>query len=141
MLFLDIDYKELMIKKRTIVERTIELQQALKNIQVPAEGDVIFRSDRYLQIGCDLRDLERLERTLTSTIDVQTSHILFVAEVSITYMDAEYSDNLIEWASNLPHGRPQLLSKTFPELISHQHAFASLSNSCPRAVGIHLPRP
>jgi tRNA wybutosine-synthesizing protein 4 len=94
-----------MIKKRDTVESTIELRKALTNIEVPAEGDVLLRSDQYLQLGCDLRDLDCLDKALASIFDVQTCQILFVAEVSITYMDARYSDDLIGWASKLPHGK------------------------------------
>jgi len=94
-----------MIKKRDTVERTIELQKAFTNLEVLAEGDVLLRSDQYLQLGCDLRDLARLDKALTSAFDVQACQILFVAEVSITYMDAGYSDDLIRWASKLPHGK------------------------------------
>lgn len=67
-------------------------------------GDVIFRSDQYIQLGCDLRELSRLEKALASVVDFENSELLFTAEVSITYMDSDASDALINWASGLPDG-------------------------------------
>lgn len=98
--FVDIDYKELMLKKRDMVNRTPELKEVFTNIEI-LEGDILLRSDQYLQIGCDLRDLGALDRALASSFDFENFEILFVAEVSITYMDANYADDLIEWASKL----------------------------------------
>jgi tRNA wybutosine-synthesizing protein 4 len=99
-----------MVKKRDTVGSTIELQKALTNIELLAEGDVLLRSDQYLQLGCDLRDLDRLDKALASIFDVQTCQILLVAEVSITYLDVRYSDDLIGWASKLPHGKLSLIT-------------------------------
>ena len=99
------DYKELMMKKRDMVEHTPELKSAFTNVRLSAEGDVLLDSDRYLQIGCDLRDLTSLERILTTSLDIQNSLILFTAEVSITYMPLADADRLIQWTSSLPAGK------------------------------------
>jgi tRNA wybutosine-synthesizing protein 4 len=103
-MFIDVDYKELMMKKRDVVHNTTELNSMLNHTRVSSEGDVLLCSDEYLQLGCDLRDLHGLERILSSVIDVQGSLILLTAEVSITYMDVEAADALIQWAATLPYG-------------------------------------
>lgn len=72
-----------MIKKRAVVQSTKELNSMLANVERP-EGDVIFKSDEYVQLGCDLRDLVGLQRTLAKVIDIENCTILFTAEVSIT---------------------------------------------------------
>lgn len=69
---------------------------------------------RYLQLGCDLRNLNSLENILASTVNIQESLILLVAEVSITYMDVEAADALIRWTGTLPHGEPILSPTQFP---------------------------
>ena len=74
------------------------------NVEYP-EGDFLLRSDEYLQIGCDLRDLKRLDSTLKNAIDVEDCLVLLVAEVSITYMDFKYADEVIKWAETLPSGK------------------------------------
>jgi len=74
----------------------------LTNVDSSANEDIIFLSDQYIQLGCDLRNIEHLHQTLASVIDIENSSILFTAEVSITYMTLEASDSLIKWASTLP---------------------------------------
>lgn len=76
----------------------------LTSLDESTEGDVLLRSDQYIQLGCDLRDLPNLTRTLASVLEIEESMILLTAEVSITYMKLEESDALIQWASKLPEG-------------------------------------
>jgi tRNA wybutosine-synthesizing protein 4 len=68
--FVDIDYRDLMIKKRTVVQSTDELNSMLTNIQ-ESDGDILLRSDQYLQLGCDLRDLANLERVLQDAVGIK----------------------------------------------------------------------
>ena len=101
--FIDIDYKDLMVKKRSVVQATSQLNSMFTNIEYP-DGDVLLRSDQYIQLGCDLRDLNHLQKTLSSVLNVERCAILFTAEVSITYMDVESADALIRWAGTMPDG-------------------------------------
>lgn len=71
----------------------------LKTRLRPAEAPVRVRSEQYLAIGCDLRDLQLLEKTLRNELDIVNSSILFVAEVSVTYMPLLDANKLIEWAN------------------------------------------
>ena len=100
--FIDIDYKGLMLKKRAAVLDTPELKKILTNIESSDDGDVLLRSDQYVQLGCDLRDLKSLEKTLSTVINIENCIILFTAEVSITYMNTQTADALIAWAGALP---------------------------------------
>jgi tRNA wybutosine-synthesizing protein 4 len=93
-----------MLKKRDVVHNTTELSSMLNNIRISSEEDILLRSDEYLQLGCDLRDLRGLQRSLSTVINVQKSLVLLTAEVSITYMDVEAADALIQWAATLPYG-------------------------------------
>lgn len=68
--FVDIDYKDLMLKKRVVVQGTPELNSMLTNVEV-SEGDVLFRSEQYIQLGCDLRDLTVLHQVLASVVDIE----------------------------------------------------------------------
>lgn len=100
--FVDVDYKDLMARKCESVAKTPELHSMLTNMEILQSGDILLRSDEYLQIGCDLRDLERLNTVLRSALEVENCSVLFVAEVSITYMDFKFADKLIQWSSTLP---------------------------------------
>lgn len=102
--FIDIDYLDLMLRKRDAVRNTKELVDVLTGVEVPEEGSILFRSDQYLQLGCDLRDLDGLNKGLASAVDIDNCAVLFTAEVSITYMNADAADALIRWASRLPRG-------------------------------------
>lgn len=101
--FIDIDHNELMNKKKSVVVGTNQLHSMLTNIK-NLDGDVLLHSDQYVQLGCDLRDLNHLRKLLDSVIDVENCLILFVAEVSITYMDVESADALIAWLGTIDHG-------------------------------------
>jgi tRNA wybutosine-synthesizing protein 4 len=69
-----------------------------------SEQPVYLRSDQYMAIGCDLRNLDLLERTLRAELDMPQSAILFVAEVSVTYMPLADADLLIRWANTIANG-------------------------------------
>lgn len=69
-----------------------------------SEQPVYLRSDQYMAIGCDLRNLELLERVLRAELDMPGSAILFVAEVSVTYMPLADADLLIRWANTILNG-------------------------------------
>ena len=97
-----------MVKKRDTVCSTKELNAFLTNMEI-LEGDVLLRSDQYLQIGCDLRDLKSLNQVLASAVDIENCLVLLTAEVSITYMNVEAADALIHWAGKLPDGMILLL--------------------------------
>src|SRR4051812_36487671 len=68
--FVDVDYNNLMLKKRAVVQSTTELNSMLTNIET-TEHEVLFLSDQYIQLGCDLRDLASLNRILGMVVDTE----------------------------------------------------------------------
>ena len=105
--FVDVDYMQLMMKKREVIEQTDPLHQLLSNFTISTTGEPItLRSDQYLAIGCDLRDVEKLERVLAGEFGLENCLVLCTAEVSITYMDVDAADALIRWAATLRNGKP-----------------------------------
>lgn len=105
--FIDVDFEELMISKREIIRNTPRMKDLLSiNAEVPQENGIVFDSEEYVAIGCDLRNPRRLERLLKSVVDLDDCLILCLAEVSITYMASEDSDALIAWTSTLSPGIP-----------------------------------
>lgn len=102
--FVDIDFPDLMRKKCKIVQETPELNSPLPGIKSTTEGHLMFQSDQYAQVGCDLRDLSNIEQSLSTLVSLPDSEFLFVAEVSITYMETEAADSVIRWASSLGQG-------------------------------------
>lgn len=85
--FIDIDFPDLMSKKRIIVLNTPELSSVFEPLDTNAGQHVTLKSDTYCQIGCDLRDTQSLEKALSICLDPSDCVFMFVAEVSITYME------------------------------------------------------
>lgn len=102
---MDVDYPQLVERKRDRMLTNGLLRDALLKTNIrSSQLPVYLRSEQYMAIGCDLRDLHVLERTLRDELDISSSSVLFVAEVSATYMPVADSDALIRWASTLEDG-------------------------------------
>jgi len=102
--FIDIDFSELMLSKREIILNTPKMKDLLSNPTTTLGSDVLLDSEEYAAIGCDLRNLKRLERLLKTVVDIDQCLVLCIAEVSITYMSVDDSDALIAWTTTLSPG-------------------------------------
>jgi len=99
----DVDYPELIGRKQTgILASDLLRNTLLKTNLRSSEKNIKLRSDKYIALGCDLRFPQALESELRAELDISSSSILFVAEVSVTYMPD--ADSLIQWASTLKNG-------------------------------------
>lgn len=102
--FLDVDYEKLMVNKKLAMQGTTEITQLLDNVEfLPDANAVQIRSDQYLAMGCDLKNLHKLDATLRAELPADCS-VLCLAEVSLTYMDVKSADAVISWASKLGDG-------------------------------------
>jgi tRNA wybutosine-synthesizing protein 4 len=104
--FIDVDFPDLMERKRRTVLDTPELRGAFEGLEaVEGNSAVLLRSDRYYQVGCDLRRVQMLREAIGSIVNIEECSFFFVAEVSITYMETPGADGVIEWASSMGDGR------------------------------------
>ncbi|KAK5660880.1 hypothetical protein OQA88_12251 [Cercophora sp. LCS_1] len=128
--FVDVDFPDLIERKRQTVETTPELIGAFSGVKEKSEvvAPVVFESDQYVQVGCDLRQLETLRKGLDRVVDVANCSFVFVAEVSITYMETEGADGAIQWASGLGDAEFVLLEQIIPEGDKHPFAATMLSH-------------
>ncbi|KAF1993161.1 leucine carboxyl methyltransferase 2 [Amniculicola lignicola CBS 123094] len=127
--FVDVDYPQLIGRKRDRILTNNVLRDALIETNLrPAALPVFLRSNRYLALGCDLRELELLEKLLKAEFDDATCSILFVAEVSLTYMPQTDSDALIQWAGTLQDARFCLLEQYLPQGSDHPFAQTMLKH-------------
>lgn len=136
-----------MQKKVSVISTTPQLKDLLPNLNTTINKDGLFcRSDNYAAIGCDLRNLDFLSFILKEQMNVETCKvaILFVAEVSIAYMDHSGSQAVLEWASSyedvtfclleqhLPDGRDHPFAETmlkhFEKLRTPLHAVGTISD-------------
>jgi tRNA wybutosine-synthesizing protein 4 len=103
--FVDVDYKALMLTKTEIIESTPRMRDLLTPQVLPADGYTVLNANEYIAIGCDLRDIAGLSATIGSLTKEDACLVLCVAEVSITYMNPDAADAVIEWAANLSSGK------------------------------------
>lgn len=109
-IFVDVDFPHLIRRKRQVVIDTPELLSHLSHVTYgDVEPHVFLRSDAYYQVGVDLRQTAALEAALASILDVRACLFIFVAEVSITYMETSAADSLIQWASTVGQGETRTL--------------------------------
>ncbi|KAF2645392.1 LCM-domain-containing protein [Massarina eburnea CBS 473.64] len=128
-IFVDVDYPQLIARKRDRMLTNDTLREALLKTNLrPSQAPVFVRSDRYIALGCDLRDLVDLGNLLKTEPDLIGSPILFLAEVSLTYMPTTDSDALIRWASALGDARFCLLEQYLPQGPDHPFAQTMLKH-------------
>ncbi|KAJ5897853.1 LCM-domain-containing protein [Penicillium tannophilum] len=101
--FVDIDYEKLMVHKKNAIRQTQEITRVLGDIEFGSDEDVIqINASRYRAVGCDLKNLKKLDEVLQSNILPSADcSVLLLAEVSLTYMDVQSANEIIKWASNL----------------------------------------
>lgn len=127
--FVDVDYPQLIEKKRDRMLTSKLLREALLKTRLrSSEQPVYLSSDQYLAVGCDLKDLDTLERVLKAEFDASKTSYLFVAEVSVTYMPVKDADALIQWASTLDDARFCILEQYLPQGPDHPFAKTMLSH-------------
>jgi len=125
--FVDVDYKQLMGKKCEMIKTTPELRTVIgleETISLKKDG-VIIDCPNYKAVACDLEDMTGLDKVLTQTLDLKGDPVLFLAEVSITYMDALAAEKLVEWASTFSDGR-WLSSSSRESILTHLSTLCSI---------------
>ncbi|CRK11861.1 hypothetical protein BN1708_002302 [Verticillium longisporum] len=125
-MFVDVDFPDLMERKRNIVLAHPELSSLLGSSCVTgaAGSPILLQSALYSLIACDLRQPSVLQDCLSKVIGADTSDVsfLFVAEVSITYLETRAADEVIRWASSIGSAQFCLLEQLLPD--GPEHPFA-----------------
>lgn len=108
-LFMDVDYPQLMQKKCNVILQQRELLELFHGIEDTLDSaNLYLKSKEYLALGCDLRNVEELVAALKSQLAEPLGYtILFVAEVSMTYMDVAATDALLTALSLFIDGNGQ----------------------------------
>jgi len=114
-----------MQRKLQVIQEHEALHGLLKDLQLGGREEVrVLKATGYNAYGCDLRNLDKLEATLREDFKMESCSVafLFVAEVSVAYMDMEPANDLIRWASKLGDARFCLLEQHLPD--GRDHPFA-----------------
>ncbi|OTA88070.1 hypothetical protein M434DRAFT_126533 [Hypoxylon sp. CO27-5] len=126
--FVDIDFPDLIEKKCRVVQETPELRSLLTELKTNVGNHVQLQSDQYVQIGCDLRHISDIQQALSTVVNIAHCEFMFVAEVSITYMETEGADSVIKWASTLGQAEFCLLEQIIPDGEDHPFAKTMLAH-------------
>lgn len=129
--FVDVDFPILMQNKCGIIDKTERLSGLLSQFaRTTNEDGVLGAGEPYVAIGCDLRDIDKLKAVLQENLEIEDVDcaILFVAEVSIAYMEREASQAIIEWAATYQDVRFCLLEQHLPDGADHPFARTMLSH-------------
>ncbi|KAL5362382.1 hypothetical protein BJX96DRAFT_177105 [Aspergillus floccosus] len=123
--FVDIDYEKLMVNKKTAIRSSDDIIRHLEDVEFFPDADPIqIRSKRYLAVGCDLKNLEKLDKVLRTEVLPERCSVMFLAEVSLTYMDVKSANAVVNWASKLSDDAQFcILEQFFPD--GPNHPFAS----------------
>ncbi|CUS14295.1 unnamed protein product [Tuber aestivum] len=129
-LYIDLDYPDMITTKSHIVSNTPELHNLLKNPELhdPPVDNVHFRSSQYLAVGCELRELDKLKHILMDGGLIDNAALLFTAEVSLAYIDQGAVDALVAWTATLPDARFSVLEQCMPSGSSHPFARTMLKH-------------
>ena len=127
-LFVDVDYPQLIERKVQMMRAHDVFKAYLADEAAPVSlpesitAEIFFRNKNYFAIGCDLHDVHKLHNTLSMTMELMDCQSLFVAEVSITYMNTTDADTIIGWVGDFENARFCLLEQYLPDGAEHPFA-------------------
>ncbi|KAJ5152386.1 leucine carboxyl methyltransferase [Penicillium capsulatum] len=130
-IFVDIDYEKLMVHKKNAIRQTAEITKVIGDVEFGSDVDAIqIRSPRYLAVGCDLKNMTKLDDVLRhSILPSEDCSVLFLAEVSLTYMDVKSANDVVTWASRLTSDvQFYILEQFFPDGPDHPFAKTMMSH-------------
>jgi tRNA wybutosine-synthesizing protein 4 len=120
-----------MQNKMSIIEKTDQLRELLpKFTTTGASQGLLASSAPYVGIGCDLIDVDPLQKTLQEHLQLSTEDaaIIFVSEVSTAYMEREDSQGVFRFAAAYDDVRFVLLEQHLPDGADHPFAQTMLAH-------------
>ena len=120
-----------MQNKLGIIDKTDQLKVLLPKLtKTNSEAGLLASSDPYVAIGCDLYNVNGLAHILQDHLRIEDSSVavLFIAEVSIAYMERDASQHVLEWAATLADVRFCLLEQHLPDGANHPFAETMLAH-------------
>ena len=114
--FIDVDFRELIDKKRKLLDAMAE-QSGLEHVtEWTAMG-------KYRLLGCDLSDIELFKAEFTKICpEYAAEDILFISEVALTYMKTDAANAVVEWCATLPNAHFALVEQIIPGGPNHPFA-------------------
>jgi tRNA wybutosine-synthesizing protein 4 len=104
--FVDVDFPQL-IKKKLEIMKNEPVFKELFNAdigQTPSHASILYESEKYCAIGCDLGHHNEVQRVLRDRLGLDCHSVLFIGEVSIVYMPPREATDLLELTSKFSDG-------------------------------------
>jgi tRNA wybutosine-synthesizing protein 4 len=121
-IFVDIDYPDLVKSKLEMIKKSDDILGLLGEVGEPLRDQgIIFSSQMYHLVGCNLRDSGLFNQQL-SAINQDAATNIFVAEVSLAYMKPEHADPIIANASRYHNAHFIILEQILPAGLDHPFA-------------------
>lgn len=103
--FIDVDFPQLMRRKVSTIRKHAMYTDLIEDLEEVRElsNSILMEHARYSAIGCDLGDLAEM-RHLFLRLQLQNHAVIFLAEVSMVYMEPVEATTLIKLCGELPDG-------------------------------------
>lgn len=119
--FFDFDYPELVQRKLSMMQDSAEIVEVIgeqrETIDMAHLG-VVLATDSYKLVGCNLNDADKYENQVKSLLEGDFVTI-FIAEVSLAYMNHEKANKVIEISSRLKKSHALVLEQIMPAGADH----------------------
>ncbi|RKP38166.1 S-adenosyl-L-methionine-dependent methyltransferase, partial [Dimargaris cristalligena] len=114
MLFVDVDFPDLVRRKSGLIKSDPELMALLETANPVFKDNGDISATDYQLVGCDLKQVQNLTEVFQNFGITKQSEILFVSEVALVYMEPEDSDGVLQWAASYPQGQLVMYEQTIP---------------------------
>nr|WOG36249.1 uncharacterized protein [Candida metapsilosis] len=125
--FYDIDYPDLVDEKLKLIEKSNEIKQLIGD---GVQNEIMYKlnTSNYKLIGCDLKNLSQYQQIINQLFSKGNDSggkalTIFIAEVSLAYMNPKYANPVIEISSGVPDSNFIILEQIMPD--GAHNAFAT----------------
>ncbi|KAL0963953.1 hypothetical protein UPYG_G00315730 [Umbra pygmaea] len=97
----ELDFPEVSRRKGVLISNNTRLKECLGSFTASLTGPVYVLGDQYRLLGVDVRETQQVEETLRGAGLDCNAPTLILSEVVLTYLETQWSDAVIVWASRL----------------------------------------
>ncbi|KAI5955729.1 PPM2 [Candida jiufengensis] len=111
--FIDIDYPDLINEKYNHIQNSSKIQNLIGE---PTPSEFKLNCKNYKLIGCDLKQTSQYQNLINTLFSTTTDQIhIFIAEVSLAYMNPKYANPIIEISSYPKNSHFIILEQIMPD--------------------------
>ncbi|KAM9342949.1 LOW QUALITY PROTEIN: tRNA wybutosine-synthesizing protein 4 [Pholidichthys leucotaenia] len=97
----EVDFPDVTRRKAALIGSNVTLREMLDQNLPPLTGAIYVSSSRYRLLGVDIRERTQVEEALgVAGLDF-SAPTLVLSEVVLTYMEMQWSDDVISWVAKL----------------------------------------